>query len=78
MDRGKHQSTGKSSHATKLVTNMLSQQNDINPCSYKRFCDNLDLEQHGDDFLVCGLTSYLECLADEFKNYFSVKKAESV
>ena len=26
---------------------------------YKRFCDNLDLEQHGDDFLVCGLTSHL-------------------
>ena len=60
------------------MTNMLSQQNDINPCSYKRFCDNLDLEQHGDDFLVCGLTLYLECLADEFKNYFLVKKAESV
>ena len=37
----------------KLVTNMLfSQQNDINPRIYKRFCDNLDLEQHGDDFLV--------------------------
>ena len=32
----------------KLVTNMLVQQNDVNPCIYKRFC----LEQHGDDFLV--------------------------
>ena len=31
----------------KLVTNMLFQQNDINPCIYKRFCD---------DFLVCGAT----------------------
>ena len=41
----------------KLVTNMLFQQNDINPCIYKRFCHDLDLEQHGDDFLVCGLTS---------------------
>ena len=57
---------------------MLFQQNDINPCLYKRFCDNLDLEQHGDDFLVCGLTSNLEVLADEFKNNFLVKKAEIV
>ena len=56
MERGKHQSTGKSSH--KLVTNMLFQQNDINPCIYKRFCDDLDLEQHGDDFLVCGDTKF--------------------
>ena len=28
----------------KLVTTMLFQQNDINPCIYKRFCDDLDLE----------------------------------
>ena len=62
----------------KLVTNMLFQQNDINPCIYKRFCDNWDLEQHGDDFLVCGLTSNLEVLADEFKNNLLVKKAEIV
>ena len=62
----------------KLVTNMLFQQNDINPRIYKRFCDNLDLEQHGDDFLVCGLTSNFEVLADEFKNNFLVKKAEIV
>ena len=34
----------------KLGTNMLFQQNDINPCIYKQFFDNLDLEQHGDDF----------------------------
>ena len=40
----------------RLVTNMLFQQNDINPCIYKRFCDDLDLEQHGDDFLGCGVT----------------------
>ena len=39
----------------KLVTNMLLQQNDINPCIYTRFCDDLDLEQHGGDFLVCGV-----------------------
>ena len=26
----------------KLVTNMLFQQSDINPCIYKRFCDDLD------------------------------------
>ena len=57
---------------------MLFQQNDINPCIYKRFCDNWDLEQHGDDFLVCGLTSNLEVLADEFKNSFLAKKAEIV
>ena len=62
----------------KLVTNMLFQQNDISPCIYKRFCDNVDLDQHGDDFLVCGLTSNLEALADEFKNNFLVKKAEIV
>ena len=54
------------------------QQNDIIPCFYKRFCDKSDLEQHGDDFLVCGLTSNLELLADEFKNHFLVKKAEIV
>ena len=35
-------------------------------------------KQHGDDFLVCGLTSNLEVLADEFKNNFLVKKAEIV
>ena len=47
----------------KLVTNMLFQQNDINPCICIRFSDNLYLEQHGDDFLVCGLTSNLEMVA---------------
>ena len=40
------------------------------------FFYNLDLEQHGDDFLVCGLTSNLEVLADEFKNHFLAKMAE--
>ena len=54
----------------KLVTYVLFQQNDINPCIYNQFCDNLDLEQHGDFFLVCGLTSNLAVLADEFKNNF--------
>ena len=54
------------------------QHNDINPCIYQRFCDNLDLEQHGDEFLVCGLTSNLEVLADDLKNNFLVKKAEIV
>ena len=54
----------------KLVTNMLFQQNDIHPCVHKRFCDNFDLEQHGDDCLVCGVTSNLEVLSDEFKNNF--------
>ena len=62
----------------KLVTNMLFQQNDVNPCIYKRFCDILDLEQHGDDFLVNGSTSNFEVLADEFKNNLMVKKAEIV
>ena len=41
----------------KLVTNVLFQQNDINQCIYKWFCDKLDLEHHRDDFLVCGLAS---------------------
>ena len=62
----------------KSVANILFQQNDINPCIHKRFSDNLDLEQHGDDFLVCGLTSNLEVLADEVKNQFLVKKPEIV
>ena len=60
----------------KLVTNMLFQKNDINPCIYKRFCDNLDLEQHGDDFLVCGATQGLEELAKEFNGHFLVKNSE--
>ena len=34
------------------------------------------MEQHGDDFLVCGITSNLEVLADEFKKHFLVKRAE--
>ena len=54
----------------KLVTNMLFQQNDIKPRIYTRFCDNLDLEQHGDDFLLCGLTPNLELLADDFNSNF--------
>ena len=62
----------------KLVTNMLFQQNDINPCIYKRFCDDLDLEQHGDDFLVCGVAQGSEKLAEEFKGLFLVKKFEIV
>ena len=62
----------------KLVSTMLFQENDINPCIYKRLCDKLDLEQRGDDFLVCGLTSNLEFLAGEFKNHFLVKTAEVV
>ena len=59
----------------KLVTNMFFQQNDINPCIYKRFCDNSDLEQHGDDFPVCGATQGLEELAKEFHGHFLVKKS---
>ena len=57
-----------------LVKSMLFQQNDINSCIYKRFSGKL--EQHADDFLVCGSTSGLKCLADEFKKYFLVMKAE--
>ena len=60
----------------KLVTNMLFQQNDVNPCIYKRFCDDLDLEQHGDDFLVCGVTRSLEKLTEEFNRHFLVNKSE--
>ena len=61
----------------KLVTNMLFQHNDINPRIYRRFCDDLDLGQHGgDDSLVCGATQGLEKLAEEFNGHFLVKKAE--
>ena len=59
-----------------LVTDVLFQQNDFNPCIYKIFSDNFDFEQHGDDFLVCGLSSDLEFVAEEFKKRFLVKKAE--
>ena len=62
----------------KLVTKMLFQQNDINPCIYKRFCDDLDLEQDGDDFLVCGVTLSLEKLTEEFNGNFLVKESEIV
>ena len=62
----------------KLVPNMLFQQNDINPCIAKRFCDDLDLEQHGDDFLVSGVTRSLEKLTEEFNRHFLVKKSEIV
>ena len=58
----------------KLVTNMLFQQNDI----YKRFCVDSDLEQRGDDFLVCGLRRSLEKLTEEFNRHFLVKKSEIV
>ena len=34
------------------------------------------MQQHSEYFLVCGLTSDLECLAEVFKNHFLVKKAE--
>ena len=44
----------------KLVKSMLFQQDDVNPCIYKRFSDSLDLDQHGDDFPVCGSSSDLE------------------
>ena len=62
----------------KLVKSILFQQKDINPYVYKRFSDNLDWEQHGDNFLVCGSSSGLECWADELKEHFLVKKAEIV
>ena len=57
---------------------MHFQQKDINPCFSKRFHDNLELEQHGDDFLVVGLTSRLDRLAEEFKSHLLVKKADIV
>ena len=60
----------------KLVTNMLFQQNDINACIYKRFCGGLDLEQHGDDFLVCGVTRSLEKLTEKFSRHFLEEKSE--
>ena len=78
MERGKASKNWQEFSCDKLVTNVLFQQNGISPCVYKRFCDISDLEQHGDDFLACGLTSNLEVLADEFKINFLVKKAELV
>ena len=62
----------------RLVTNMPFQQNDINPCIYKRFCDDLDLEQHGDDFLVCGATRCLDKLPEESNEHFLMKNFEIV
>ena len=44
----------------------------------KGFCDDLDLEQHGDDFLVCGGTRSLEKLTEEFNGNFLVRKSEIV
>ena len=61
----------------KLVTKMFFKQNDVNPCIYKRFSDNLDLEPHGGDFLVCGITSNWEFLAEEFKNHFLDRELET-
>ena len=55
----------------KVVANMLFQQNDINPCTYKRFCDDLDMEKHGDD---CGVTRSSEKLTEEFNDHFLVKE----
>ena len=69
-------STGGRDSSDKLVTNLLFQQNDINPCIYKDFFDDLDLEQHGDDFQACGVTRSLENLTEEFKRHFLVQKAE--
>ena len=54
----------------KLVKSLLFRENDISPCMYKRFSENLDLEQHDGGFLVCGLSSDFECCADEFNKHF--------
>ena len=62
----------------KLVTNMLYQLNDINPCIYRRFCDNWDWEQHSVDFLVCGSTSNFGSFGRRNQESFLVKKAEVV
>ena len=62
----------------KLVKSMFFQQSGVSPCISKRFSDTLELKKHGDDFLLCGSTSGLEFLADEFKKHFLVKKAEIV
>ena len=35
-----------------------------------------DLEQHGDDILVCGVTRSLEKLTEEFNGHFLVKKSK--
>ena len=74
MEQGKASKHWQEHSCDKLVNSMLFQQNDTNPCIYIRFSDNLDLEQHGADFLVCGSSSGLECLADEFKKHFLERK----
>ena len=61
----------------KLVTNMLFQQNDINPCIYKGFCDDLDLEQHGDDFRVCGVTRSLEITTPQMTYFLGAKRVQN-
>ena len=38
--------------------------------SSDKLVTNMHFQQNGDDFLVCGLTSNMECLADEFKDHF--------
>ena len=58
----------------KLVRNMLIQQTSIRAFT-KDFVMILDLE-HGDDFLVRGVTRSLEKLTEEFKRHFLVKKSE--
>ena len=78
MEQEKRQKLLQECSCDKLVKSMLFQQNDINPLIYGRFAVNLDLEQLGEDFLVCGTSSDLECLAEEFKTHFLVKKAEIV
>ena len=63
--------------ADKLVTICLSNRTTSIRAFTKRFCGDLDLEQHGDDFLVCGVTRSLEKLTEEFNRSFLVKKSET-
>ena len=76
MERGQHQNTGKSIRLTSSEQICFSNRMISIRVFTNDFFDNLDLEQHGDDFLVCGISSDLELLAEEFKKHFLVKKAE--
>ena len=58
---------------------MLLQQNDISLCIYEGFVIIWTWNCTSTIFwYVCGLTSNLDCLADEFKSHLLVKKAETV
>jgi len=63
-------------HSAEKVIEWGGLRNDVNPAVFK--LDNLDIEQHGDDFLCTGPRKDLLALTELFKNDFLVKKAELI